>query len=134
MAAQAGMNLCWCHISSRIIHLPSQYEVDNTCTCLAPALNNLCQTLINWTIHFQYKGCWVVMFNFIKLLKSILYANSAEPGQSRRSGPALIAYDGLKYFSEQLLVFVIVKTIITIAYNIRSVIRLIRPITRLSHK
>ena len=90
-------------------------------------------TLFNLTVHFQYKGCSVVSFNFIKLLKSILYANSAEPGQSRRSGSAMIAYGGLKYFSEQLLVFVIVKTIIAMAYNIRSVIRLIRPITRLSH-
>ena len=52
-------------------------------------------TLINLTIHFQYKGCWVVIFKSIKLLKSILYANSAEPDHKQRSGSALIAYDGL---------------------------------------
>ena len=37
------------------------------------------------SIHFEFKGCWVEIYNVFQILKYILKANSAEPDQKPHS-------------------------------------------------
>ena len=43
-------------------------------------------TLINWTVHFRLKGCWVICFMFIQVV--LEYSVSKQWRPSARSAPS----------------------------------------------